>query len=44
VILTPGGFVHADAGLRRVVERLGAVPWPVVGCWRLKIEAHTGSI
>ncbi|MGN6269002.1 MAG: peptidoglycan endopeptidase [Sphingomonas sp.] len=33
-ILTPGGFVHADAMLRRVVERPGAMPWPVIGCWR----------
>ena len=29
-----GGIVHADAGLRRVVERPGAVPWPVLGVWR----------
>lgn len=28
-IRTEGGFVHADAGLRRVVERPGAPPWPV---------------
>jgi lipoprotein Spr len=28
------GLVHADAGLRRVVERPGEVPWPVVGVWR----------
>jgi hypothetical protein len=34
MILTEGGFVHADAMLRRVVERPGAVPWPVLGCWR----------
>ena len=34
-IATEGGFVHADAGLRRVVERPGAVPWPVVGRWRM---------
>lgn len=27
-------FVHADAGLRRVVERPLPVPWPVVGAWR----------
>ena len=31
---TDGGFVHADAGLRRVVERPGAPPWPVLGRWR----------
>lgn len=35
VIMTDGGFVHADAGLRRVVERPGVVPWPVIGCWGL---------
>ena len=34
MILTPGGFVHADAMLRRVVERPGAVPWPLLGWWR----------
>ena len=28
-------FVHADAGLRRVVERPLPVPWPVAGAWRL---------
>jgi hypothetical protein len=27
-------FVHADAGLRRVVERPFPVPWPVLGIWR----------
>ena len=35
VVLTPGGFVHADAGLRRVVEVPGAVPWPISSVWRL---------
>lgn len=34
-IRTDGGFVHADAGLRRVVERPGAPPWPVLGAWRI---------
>lgn len=34
-IATDGGFVHADASLRRVVERPGAPPWPVVGRWRI---------
>ncbi len=28
------GVIHADAGLRRVVERPGAVSWPVLGVWR----------
>ena len=31
-----GGLVHADAGLRRVVLRPGAVEWPVIGAWRLE--------
>lgn len=34
VILTQTGYVHADAGLRRVVEVPGAVPWPVISAWR----------
>lgn len=28
------GIIHADAVLRRVVERPG-LPWPVIGRWRL---------
>ncbi len=28
------GLIHADAGLRRVVERPGVMPWPVLGAWR----------
>lgn len=28
------GIVHADAMLRRVVERPGAIPWAVIGRWR----------
>ena len=28
-ILTPDGYLHADARLRRVVEVPGAVPWPI---------------
>ena len=34
----PGGIVHADAGLRRVVERPGVPPWPVLGRLRLEEE------
>lgn len=34
VILTPDGYLHGDAGLRRVVEVPGAVAWPVVAAWR----------
>lgn len=33
-IWTGSGLVHADAGLRRVVERPGPPPWPVLGAWR----------
>ena len=35
-IRTAGGFVHADAGLRRVVERPGMPPWPLIGVWRME--------
>ena len=35
VIITPFGFVHADALLRRVVQRPYPIPWPIVGAWRL---------
>jgi cell wall-associated NlpC family hydrolase len=30
-----GGIIHADAQLRRVVERPGPLPWPEIGRWRL---------
>ena len=33
-IASEDGVIHADAGLRRVVERPGLVPWPVVARWR----------
>jgi cell wall-associated NlpC family hydrolase len=33
-ISTGLGFVHADAGLRRVVERPFPAPWPIAGIWR----------
>jgi len=33
-IRTADGLVHADLGLGRVVERPGAVAWPVLGAWR----------
>lgn len=38
VVLTPEGFLHADAGMRRVVEVPGAMGWPLVGAWRLREE------
>lgn len=34
-IATEDGCIHADALLRRVVERPGAIPWPILGRWRL---------
>lgn len=34
LVMTDKGFVHADAALRRVVERPGQVPWRVIGYWR----------
>jgi cell wall-associated NlpC family hydrolase len=33
-IWTGAGLVHADAGLRRVVERPAPVPWRVLSAWR----------
>ena len=33
-VLTTTGFVHADAGLRRVTEVPGRPHWPVIGAWR----------
>ncbi|MCW3834503.1 hypothetical protein OM513_00435 [Sphingomonas canadensis] len=30
-----GGIIHADAMLRRVVERPGE-PWPAIGRWRMR--------
>ena len=38
VIITPFGFVHADAGLRRVVERPYPIPWTLLSAWRLAEE------
>lgn len=32
--------IHADAMLRRVVERPGVPPWPVLGRWRLPIAGE----
>lgn len=33
-VRTDAGFVHADAGLGRVVERPGRFPWPLAAAWR----------
>lgn len=35
-VRTSSGVVHADAGLRRVVERPGAPEWPIVAAWRVR--------
>jgi len=34
-VITGGGFVHADARLRLVVERPLPLPWPTVSAWRM---------
>ena len=34
VILTDGGYLHADMRLRRAVEVSGTVPWPILSAWR----------
>jgi murein DD-endopeptidase / murein LD-carboxypeptidase len=33
VVMTEAGFVHADAGIGRVVEVPGPPPWPVIAIW-----------
>ncbi len=33
VVITAAGFVHADAGIGRVVETPGPVPWTVIAIW-----------
>lgn len=35
-VRTARGFVHADAGLRRVVETPGEPRWPILGTYRLR--------
>jgi murein DD-endopeptidase / murein LD-carboxypeptidase len=40
VVITPVGFVHADAGLRRVVQRPYPIPWAVAGAWSLAEEEN----
>ena len=32
-VMTAAGFVHADAGIGRVVETPGPPPWPVIAIW-----------
>ncbi len=35
-IASETGVIHADAALRRVVERPGVPPWPLIARWRFK--------
>jgi len=35
-IASEAGVIHADAALRRVVERPGVPPWPELARWRFK--------
>jgi murein DD-endopeptidase / murein LD-carboxypeptidase len=32
-VMTEAGFVHADAGIGRVVETPGRLPWPIIAIW-----------
>lgn len=34
IIAANGGFVHAHAGLRRIVFTPGEIPWPKLQIWR----------
>jgi murein DD-endopeptidase / murein LD-carboxypeptidase len=34
IIAVNGGFVHAHAGLRRIVFTPGEIPWPKLQIWR----------
>ena len=43
MVATGAGFVHAHAGLRRVVEMPGASPWPVIGWWRAEVNDRFAS-
>jgi cell wall-associated NlpC family hydrolase len=42
-IRTGRGFVHADAGLRKVVETPGTPPWPIIGVWRRRVRGANGE-
>ncbi|HZF95765.1 MAG TPA: peptidoglycan endopeptidase [Allosphingosinicella sp.] len=41
-IVTEATLIHADAGLRRVVERPLPPPWPLAGLWRVRSEREEG--
>lgn len=38
-VRSSGGFIHADAGLGRVVETPGDPPWPVLATYRRRRRA-----
>ena len=40
-VLTDRGFIHADAGVRKVVETPGAPAWPIIGRYRRGIFDRT---
>jgi hypothetical protein len=40
IALGPAAFVHAHAGLRRVVRHDGPIAWPVIGHWHLPDEGQ----
>lgn len=35
-VLSNEGLIHGDASLRRVVERPGPLPWPILSAWRME--------
>ena len=39
-VITPFGFVHADAALRRVVQRPYPIPWTLESAWRFAEEEY----
>lgn len=41
-IVTPAGFVHADARLGAVVETPGVGPWPLLAVYRRRVRKARG--
>lgn len=37
-VKTELGVIHADAGLRKVVERPGIAPWPLIAVFRRRVH------
>jgi hypothetical protein len=40
-VRTAAGFVHAHAGMRRVVETPGVPEWPIAGIYRRRVRARS---